>query len=142
MYRTPFSRDVFAELERLQRGLQQSFELSPSIRGRGRGYPAINIGSTPSALEVHVFVPGLDPSAFEVTVDKGVLTLAGNRPAVSGPEKATVHIGERFEGRFRRVVSLPEDVIPEGISASYKDGVLRVTVPRRSATQPRRISVQ
>lgn len=142
MYRTVYSRDVFAELDRLQRGLQQSFELSPSIRGRGRGYPAINVGSTPTSLEVHVFAPGLDPASLEVQVDKGVLTLAGNRPLSSGPEKATVHISERFDGRFRRVVNLPEDAIAEGITASYRDGVLRVQVPRRSAAQPRRIAVQ
>jgi len=142
MYRTAFSRDVLAELDRLQRGLQNAFELSPSIRGRGRGYPAINVGSTPTSLEVFVFAPGIEPASLEVQVDKGVLTLAGNRQPTSGPEKATVHIGERFEGRFRRVVNLPEDAIQEGITASYRDGVVHVKVPRRSAAQARRINVQ
>ena len=142
MYRTAFSRDVFAELDRLQRGLQQAFELSPSIRGRGRGYPAINVASTPASLEIFVFAPGLDPATLDVQVDKGVLTLAGSRAANSAPEKATVHIAERFEGPFRRVVSLPDDVVPEGIAAHYRDGVLHVTVPRRSAPQARRITVQ
>ncbi|MDE3011869.1 MAG: Hsp20/alpha crystallin family protein [Pseudomonadota bacterium] len=142
MYRSAFSRDVFAELDRLQRGLQQAFELSPSIRGRGRGFPAINLSSTPTSLEIHVFAPGLDPASLEVQLDKGVLTLAGNRPAALAPDKATVHIGERFEGPFRRVLNLPDDIDAAGISAHYRDGVLHVHVPRRAAAQSRRITVQ
>ena len=53
MYRSRFARDLFAELDRLQRDVQQSFDLSPSIRGRGRGsFPALNMGSTPQAVEI------------------------------------------------------------------------------------------
>jgi HSP20 family protein len=54
-----------------------------------------------------------------------------------------VHINERFAGRFRRVMSLPDDDIdPSGVSAEYRDGVLHISVKRRQAPQPRRISVQ
>lgn len=142
MYRNPFSRDLFSELDRLQRGLAQAFEMSPSIRGRGRGYPAINVGSTPASIEIQAFAPGLDPASLEVQVDRGVLTLAGNRVPLPTPEKATLHIAERFEGRFRRVVTLPEDADAEGITANYRDGVLHVRVPRRAAAQARRITVE
>ena len=57
-------------------------------------------------------------------------------------EKTTLHSQERFSGRFRRVVSLPDDIDPNGVSAAYRDGVLRVSVKRREAAQPRRITVQ
>jgi HSP20 family protein len=53
-----------------------------------------------------------------------------------------VHINERFDGAFRRVVSLPQDVDPNGVSADYRDGVLHVTVKRLESSQPRRIAVQ
>ena len=146
MYRSLFPRDVFAELERLQRDIQDVFETGPSIRGAGRGgFPAVNVGTTPQSLELYAFAPGLDPSTIEVNLERGVLTIAGERaPELPGQdEKVSVHINERFAGRFRRVISLPEDdVNPNGVSAEYRDGVLHVSVKRREAPQPRRIAIQ
>lgn len=144
IYRSLFPRDVFAELDRLQRELQQSFDLSPSIRGIGRGgFPALNVGGTAQSVEIYAFAPGVDPSTVGVELDRGVLTLAGERntqlPAAD--EKTAVHINERFSGRFRRVVSLPEDIDPNSVSATYRDGVLQVSIKRREAAQPRRIEV-
>jgi HSP20 family protein len=146
MYRTLFPRDLFAELERLQRDLGSVFEPSPSIRGLGRGgYPALNVGSTAESVEIYAFAPGLDPAAISVDLDRGVLSIAGERkPALpeAGDAKTTVHMNERFEGRFRRVVSLPDDIDPAAVSAAYRDGVLHISVKRRSSAQPRRIEVQ
>jgi HSP20 family protein len=145
MYRSLFPRDLFAELDRLQRDLSGGFQPSPSIRGLGRGgYPALNVGSTPTSVEIYAFAPGLDPASIDVNLDRGVLTLAGERKAAlpGSDEKTTLHLNERFSGRFRRVVSLSDDVDPNAVSAAYRDGVLHVSVQRRAATQPRRIEVQ
>lgn len=145
MQRSFFPRDVFAELDRLQHEVQQAFDLSPSIRGAGaRGYPALNVGATPRTFEVYAFAPGLDPARLEVELDRGVLTLAGERHAdlPAAETRHTVHINERFAGRFRRVVSLPDDADPNGVTAHYRDGVLHVSVRRREAAQPRRIAIQ
>ena len=144
MQRSMFSRDIFSEMDRLQRELQQAFEFGPSIRGIGRGgFPALNIGSTPKSVELYAFVPGLDPASIEVNLERGVLTIAGERSddLSSQEENAAVHINERFAGQFRRVVSLPDDVDPEGVSANYREGVLHVSIKRRESVQPRRISV-
>jgi HSP20 family protein len=145
MYRSLFPRDLFAEFDRLQRDVQSVFDASPAIRGLGRGgYPALNVGTTPESVEVYAFAPGLDPATIEVNLDRGVLTLAGERKGLEAPRdaKTTVHIEERFEGRFRRVVSLPDDIDPTAVTASYTDGVLHVGVKRRESAQPRRITVQ
>jgi HSP20 family protein len=145
MYRSLFPRDLFAELDRLQRDMQQVFEPSPAIRGFGRGgYPALNVAGTPSSVEVYAFAPGLDASAIEVNLDRGVLSIAGERsPGLpKSDEKTTVYASERFAGRFRRVVSLPEDIDPSSVSAKYSDGVLQISIQRRASTQPRRIDVQ
>lgn len=143
MYRTLFPRDVFAELDRLQRELQTAYDLSPNIRGLARGgFPAINVGTTPRSVEVYAFAPGLDPALLDVHLERGVLTIAGERKPGARDEKATAHIDERFHGRFRRVVSLPDDVDPNGVSAQYRDGLLHVSVRRKEASQPRRINVQ
>src|SRR5829696_3642684 len=100
MYPTLFGRDVFAELDRLQRELQTAFDISPNIRGLARGgFPAINVGTTPRSVEIYGFAPGLDPGTLDVQLDNGVLTIAGERkPAKPADDKSTVHIDERFDG--------------------------------------------
>ena len=149
MYRSLFPRDIFAELDRLQRDMSGVFDYSPSIRGFGRGgYPALNVGSTDNSVEVYAFVPGVEPSAIDVNLDRGVLTIDGERKplpreaaAPDSDERATLHLNERFAGRFRRVVSLPDDIDPAAVSADYRDGVLHVSIARRESAKARHIAV-
>lgn len=155
LYRAQFPRSMFEELDRLQRDMQQAFGFSPSIRGRTRGgFPAMNIGSTPTSVEIYLFLPGVDPKQIELNVEKGVLVVAGER-RVEGPAaettggepkgndtKAIVHIDERFSGRFRRVVTLPEDIDPDQIDARYRDGVLHICIQRRKPAEARQITIQ
>ena len=146
MYRPLYARDVFAELDRLQREMQDAFDLSPSIRGIGRGgFPALNVGGTPTSVEIYAFAPGLDPASMEVNLDRGLLTIAGERTAnlpSAEDDKSALHINERFGGRFRRVLSLSDDVDPNSVSADYRDGVLHIHIKRHESAQPRRITVQ
>jgi HSP20 family protein len=145
MYRSLFPRDVFSELDRLQREMQQAFDVSPSIRGLARGgYPAMNVGTTPESVEVYCFAPGVEPNSIDVNIEKGVLTIAGERKSdlPAKDDKINLHIDERFAGKFRRVVTLPEDADPDAVQASYRDGVLQISVQRRKAAQPRRITIQ
>ena len=146
MYRSLFPRDLFAELDRLQRDMSGVFDYSPAIRGLGRGgFPALNVGSTPTGVEVFAFAPGVDPASVEIQLERGVLTISGERKAVTpaaGDAKTTLHVNERFAGRFRRVVSMPDDIDPASVSAESRDGVVRVSAQRKAAAQPRRIEVQ
>lgn len=145
LYRSVFPGDLLAQLERLQRGMRAAPELSPSIRGLARGgFPAINVFAGPQSTEIHVFAPGMNPADIEVHLEKGVLTVSGERKAEApaGDEKVAVHIDERFAGRFRRVLTLPEDADPDGVVARYRDGVLQISVSRKQASQPRRIDIQ
>lgn len=146
MYRSLLARDVWSELERLQRSLGAVLEPSPGIRGGSRGgYPALNVGSSAEAVEVYAFAPGLDPATLQVTLDRGVLSLAGERAATlpePGSGQATLHQAERFTGTFRRVVSLPDDIDPNAVRASYREGLLHVRIPRKAAPAARRIEVQ
>jgi len=145
MYRSLFARDMFAELDRLQRDMQQAFDLSPTIRGMGRnGFPALNVGSTPQSIEVYAFAPGLDPAQLEVKLERGLLSISGSRKTdvPNADTKAAVHINERFDGSFHRVLTLPDDADPDAVDARYRDGVLQISVQRRASAQPRRITVQ
>ncbi len=143
LMRTPAS--WLSELDRFQRELDRrygTFGLPVSIRAAsGAAFPAINIGSTPSAVDVYAFAPGLDASKLEVTVDNNLLTLAGERKLEAPDAKSNVYAQERFSGGFRRVISLPEDVDPTKVEAHYKDGIVHVSIARRASVQPRRITV-
>lgn len=145
MYRSLFPLDIVAELSRLQRETQQAFDLSPTIRGfAGQGFPALNVGSTPQSLEIYAFAPGVDPASLEVNLEKGLLTISGERktplPDMDG-SKAALHINERFSGRFHRALTLSEDADPDAVQARMSDGVLRISIRRRASAQPRRIEV-
>lgn len=144
------SADAFADLQRLQGMLEQAFrplERSGIRASAGAGYPVLNVGTTPESIEVQALAPGLDPAALEITLDRGVLVIAGERasalPAERGErgERGTVYARERFSGRFRRVVSLPDDADPARVDAQYRDGILRISIARRESSRPRRIEV-
>lgn len=140
--------DLFAQFDSLQRQMEQLFGTSgmpASIRASRRGtFPAINMGTTSDTVEVYAFVPGVEGSSLNVSIDKGMLTIEGARaPAVAeGDEKSSVYARERFAGNFKRVIALPDDADPSQVEARCSDGVLRITVRKRESSKPRRIEIQ
>jgi HSP20 family protein len=139
---------LFADFDRLRRELDELSGwsgLPTSIRSAAPGsFPAINIGNTATSVEIYAFAPGIDPKQIELTIDRGVLSISGERkselPLDDG--KANVYGNERFAGSFRRAISLPEDIDPTKVNASYRDGVLHVSINRRESALPKRITVQ
>lgn len=137
---------LFPELTRLQQQLEELFQPASmaGIRAVAWGtFPAINVGSTADSVEVIAFAPGIDPKEIEITVDRGLLSLSGERrsDASQGQQAANTYAQERFTGRFRRVISLPEDADPAKVEAKFRDGVLHVTVAKKESSKPRQISV-
>ena len=141
-------QSLFDQLETMQRLLARSFgaEGAPGgIRAVGYGaFPEINVGRTPTSVEVFAFAPGLDASTLDVTIERNVLKISGARSAAIPKRDAQVQLyaNERPDGRFSRAVSLPDDVDPLKVEAKYRDGVLRVSVALSAAAQPQRIAVQ
>ena len=103
----------------------------------------MNVGGTAQSVEIYAFAPGVDAASIEINLENGVLTIEGERKDAMPlqEDKATVHISERFSGRFRRVVTLPDDVDPNAVEARCGDGVVHISIRRREAAQPRRISI-
>jgi HSP20 family protein len=140
--------NLFGQFERLRRELDEVFGVSglpSSIRSVAPGtVPAVNVGRTPTSVEIYAFAPGLDASKIEVTLDRGVLRISGQRVSgiPSGDARLQVYSRERGAGSFTRAISLPDDVDPANVNASYRDGVLQVSVARRESAQPKRITVQ
>lgn len=142
------SGDLWGEMARLQRELDQLFRPggASGIRAMSRhNFPVINVGSTPDAVEVLALAPGLAPGDFEVSVDKGLLVISGERkselPQQGQGDGINLYAQERFAGSFKRVVSLPDDVDAQNVQATCKDGLLRIRVPRQESARPRRIEV-
>lgn len=136
---------LFGEVARLQENLDQLFTSSgmTSIRAASRrAFPVINVGGTSDAIEVLALAPGMDPAALQITLNKGVLVVAGERKTeLPQGDDVSTYAQERFSGTFRRVISLPEDVDASRVEANYRDGLLRVRVARSEASRPRRIEV-
>jgi HSP20 family protein len=141
-----FGTDLFSELDRLQRQISGRFGAHPSSlrSSRAGAFPGLNIGTTEDAIEIVAFAPGIDPSKLELSIDKGLLTIAGERAAArpAQDDGARAYAQERFNGSFRRVVELPQQADPDNVQARYTDGLLVITVGKREASKPRAITVQ
>ena len=104
--------------------------------------PHVDIHEEQDRFVVTADLPGVEGKDIEITADKGVLTLKGERRS----EKKTSADGfervERASGTFLRRFTLPESVDAEAIKAAHVNGVLELSIPKRPQAQPRRISVQ
>ncbi|MFZ0486253.1 MAG: Hsp20/alpha crystallin family protein [Arenicellales bacterium] len=143
---TSLNADQFNHFRRLERELDELLgrwrQPGAGIRSVARDtFPPINVGVTADRVDVYVFAPGLDPKQINVTVENNLLSISGER-RIEVPEQGTFYRRERHDGPFRRVVTLPEDTDPDKISASYRDGILQVTVQRRESARPRRVEVE
>ncbi|MES1924768.1 Hsp20/alpha crystallin family protein [Salinisphaera sp. T31B1] len=120
----------------------------PSLTG-GNWTPAVDVRETDQAYFIEAEVPGVDPKAIEITLDKGVLTLKGERQDHDASADAADDRGagqaryrERRFGAFVRRFSLPETADEENIVAQADHGVLRLTIHKKPQLEPRRITVQ
>ncbi|AOK14668.1 heat-shock protein Hsp20 [Burkholderia cepacia] len=141
-----FGTDLFSEFERLQQQMAQRFGGFPSSIRAGRlgAFPQINIGATDESIEIVAFAPGIDATELDVSIDKGLLTISGERKPTrpgTGSETRT-YAQERFAGAFRRVIELPDTADPDKVQARYENGCLSISVGRRESSKPRAIAIQ
>ena len=104
--------------------------------------PRVDIHEEDARFVVTADLPGVEGKDIEVTADKGVLTIKGERRSEKKSSKDGFERVERASGSFLRRFTLPESVDPEAIKASHVNGVLEVAIPKRALEQPRRIEVQ
>lgn len=141
-----FGTDLFSEFDRLQQQMAQLFGCFPSsIRaGRFGAFPQVNIGATDESIEIVAFAPGINATELDVSIDKGLLTISGERKSTqpdTGSEART-YAQERFVGAFRRVIELPDTADPDKVQARYENGCLSISVGRRESSKPRAITIQ
>ena len=103
--------------------------------------PRVDVKEEDKRFVILADIPGVDPKDIDVSMDKGVLTIRGERKSESAEASGKSTRVERFYGAFHRSFALPDSADSEGISASGKHGVLEISIPKKAETTPRRISV-
>ena len=124
-------------LTRMHREMDRLFEDflgaldRPSDRQRGLVLrPSIDIAESKTAYRISVEVPGVDEKDIDLTLDGDALIVSGEKRQESEEDEDGYHRVERSYGSFRRVLTLPSDADPDGISANFRKGVLKIEIPR------------
>ena len=105
---------------------------------RSLGLP-VDVYRSGDDFTVEVDVPGMDPKSLDVTVERNMLAISGERPARHGD--AEVVLCERPHARFSRQLYLGENLDTEGVKAGYENGVLTITIPVSQKVRPRKIEI-
>ena len=141
----------FNELDALRREIDHVFTNKwPGFLGRGslflpgrsaRSYPLINLFGDKDKYMVEAFAPGLDLDSLEVTVNRNVLTISGEKKPLPDVKPEAYHRCERSTGKFVRSYQLDGEVDDKKVKAEYKNGILTVTLPKSEAAKPKNIAV-
>lgn len=146
-------REMMQEVERLRREMDQIFQSGINFRGfprfrsaflpgvSARTYPLMNIRDEGESFKVEALAPGVDPSTLNITANRDSLTISGEKPAPAGIRPEQYHRTERSAGKFSRSFSLPSPIEVNRIEAEYKNGLLRVHVPKAEEAKPKSIAV-
>lgn len=150
MFRRRLGGDsMWNEFDRLRRGMDNLYTaLGTGTRPasdpwwrEARLFPLLNITREGSTYIVTAELPGVSAKDMEISVEGETLTLKGERKPTDLGETVSYHRRERTSGRFQRSMALPHRIDSEKVVATYKDGVLTVTLPIEQAALPRQIAV-
>ena len=141
--------EPFRDLLSLQERMNRLFE--ESARGLGRGQeedwsmgawaPAVDIYEQGTDVVLKAELPGVEPKDVDIRIKNNVLTLRGERKVDNEVKKESYHRVERSYGTFSRAFTLPSTVDTANVKAEYKDGVLRITLPKREEAKPKQIQI-
>jgi HSP20 family protein len=141
----PF-RDLVGLQERMNRVFDESFRGINRRSGEedwvgGSWAPAVDIYEQNGNIVLKAELPGVDPKDVDVRVENNILTLSGERKLENEVKRENYHRVERAYGSFTRSFTLPNVVDTEKIKAEYKDGLLRMTLPKKDEARPKQISI-
>ena len=129
--------------QQLNRFLEPFGRVAPDEdRTAGTWVPAVDVAETQEKILVRAEVPGMTQGDIQIEFENGTLTLKGERKLDKTVEGLTYHRVERTYGAFNRSFTLPRTVDPEKISASYRDGVLEIEIPKKEEAKPKQIKIE
>ncbi|MEN3037977.1 MAG: Hsp20/alpha crystallin family protein [Candidatus Kryptonium sp.] len=131
----------FKEIEMFEREMNRFFnDFFKDIHSRN-GYPLVDLIDADEELIIYAEVPGVSKEDVKVKIHNDVLTISGTRKEPVMPEKANCIVSEREFGEFMRSIRLPYPVDVNKVSAEYKDGILKITLPKKDEVKPREIQI-
>jgi HSP20 family protein len=104
--------------------------------------PAVDISDTADKVTVRVEVPGMDAKNIEISLSGDILTIKGEKKAEKEEKGENFYLAERSYGSFARSLRLPAEVEGDKIEASYKQGVLTITCPKKEVVKPKQIEIK
>jgi HSP20 family protein len=142
----PINREVWSPFDRLH-SLRDLFDSAFTLAAQspswsGTWAPPLDVSEDENQVTVELELAGMNKEDFDISLENDVLTISGERKQSSDKEEGESFRSERFFGQFRRSVTLPSAVDPNGVSATYQDGVLRVSLPKAEEAKPRKIEVK
>lgn len=111
----------------------------------GRSYtftPRVNVNEKEDKFEVTAELPGMSKDEISIELHEGLLTLKGEKNLEKEETNGNYHIRERSHGKFERIFTLPDYVEADKIEAEYKDGVLKVDIPKTEAPKPKEVKIK
>jgi HSP20 family protein len=137
--------DPFADVSRLRQRIERLFDESTSQSGRAQETgrvlrPPVDLFEDEDVLVLRVDLPGIDQSKLDIQLTGEELVIRGER-SWEAPEKGACVHSERPHGQFHRGFRIGVPVQHDAVQASYKDGVLTVTLPKAETSKPRKIEV-
>ena len=136
--------DPWALLERMRREAETSWPAFGALvpAGAANVYPPVNLYEDGEDFVLMAEVPGVRQEDLDLTIEANRITLRGERKVEYPPAEGTsVHRRERESGFFRRAFEFPVPVDAEKAEAVYRDGILRVRLPKAASHRPRKITV-
>ena len=130
--------DLYREMDSL---VHHFFGDEDRQAARANFAPSVNVAETETQYEVTVDLPGIKAEDVNVELHEGQVVISGKRADEKEETGKTFHRVERQYGEFRRTISLPVQIDEQKISASYKDGVLSIVLPKSEKVKPTRIPV-
>lgn len=144
-WRDPFESNLFRELGRFQEEMNTLFNRfvgRRSLLSTAGVFPPVNVSHDHDNIYVTAELPGVPPETLDITVEDDTLVIRGERKPEPEAEKVSYHRREREMGAFSRSISLPTRVAAEKTTASTKDGVLKLVLPKVEEVKPRKVDIQ
>jgi HSP20 family protein len=138
----------FRDFERMKNETDHFWDSFFDVESRRKGedsggwFPSLDVSETKNEIVVKAEVPGMDPKDIDISLSDGMLSIRGERKQEKEEKEENYHLVERSYGSFARSVALPKEVKHDKISASYKDGVLKIVLPKSEEARKKEVKIK
>ena len=138
----------FGDLERMKSEMDRVwdsfFATKPAVKTgeSGEWYPSLDITETKNDILVKAEIAGMDPKDIDISLNNDILTIKGEKKQEKEEKEENYHLVERSYGKFVRSVKLPGEVKSDKINASYKNGVLNITLPKSEEAKKKEVKIK